>query len=99
MTIRIINNQKIDLTDDEFAMYNNIANSYTNKQFDGKTLFDGLFQTDDRGIIMSLIPPNKRVCSMEVYLYMSSIMIQQHIRLMYAQIDDVCAQVKKKFDI
>jgi hypothetical protein len=99
MTIRIIDNQKVDLTDEEYNMYLNIAASYDDKQFQGKTLFEGLFQSDENGIIQFIKPPSKKMCSLEIYLFITSIFSHQHMRLMHKQIDDLCAQVKKKFDI
>lgn len=94
--IRIIDNKKIDLTNDEWTMYEKIVKSYSNPPNRGEDLFIDLFETDDEGIIMFLKPPNKRQTSFEVFLFLMAIMQHQHLRLMHKQVDDACAQMKEK---
>ncbi len=71
--LRIIDNKKISLTADEFALYERIAQSYDRPNFQGKDLFNGLFETDDNGIIIFLKPPTAKYTSMEVYMFLVSI--------------------------
>lgn len=96
MTIRIIDNKKIDLTDDEWTMYQKIVKSYTNTTNKGEDLFIDLFETDKNGIMIFLKPPSKRHTSLEVFLFLMSIFQHQHIREMYKKVDDVCEQMKTK---
>lgn len=94
--IRIIDNKKIEMTEDEWTMYQKIVKSYTNLTNRGEDLFIDLFETDDRGIIKFLKPPSKRQTSFEVFLFLMSLQQHQHLRLMYDQVDDICNQMKQK---
>lgn len=94
--MRVIDNKKINLTEDEWAMYLKIVKSYTTPTNKGEDLFIDLFETDGDGIIIFLKPPSKRQTSFEVFLFLMSIMQHQHLRLMQKQVDDVCAQMKEK---
>lgn len=94
--MKIIDNKKIDMTDDEWSMFNKIVQSYTTSTNNGEDLFKDLFETDDNGIIIFLKPPSTFRTSFEVFLFLMSIMQHQHLRLMHKQIDDLCAQLKKK---
>jgi len=92
--IRIIANRKVDLTDDEWALYNRICLSYS--AYGGVSLFDDLFESDENGIIVFLKPPNKKHTTFEVFLFLMAVLEQQHMRLMHNQIDDIVVQVKNK---
>ena len=94
--MRIIDNKKVDMTDDEWQMYQKIVKSYTTMTNKGEDLFIDLFETDDNGVIMFLKPPSKRQTSFEVFLFLMSLMQHQHLRLMQKQVDDLCAQVREK---
>lgn len=97
MPISIIDNKKVDLTSDEWQMYQKIVKSYTTQTNKGEDLFMDLFESDDNGIIIFLKPPSKRQTSFEIFLFLISIMNHQHLRLMHAQIDDLCRQLKDKY--
>lgn len=94
--IRIIDNRKINMTDDEWNMYSGICRSYDRPSFKGEELFRDLFETDDNGIIVFLKPPSNRHTSMEVFMFMSIVMQHQHIRLMQKKVDDLCEEVREK---
>lgn len=96
MAHRIIDNKRIDMTDDEWNMYQKIVKSYTNTTNKGEDLFIDLFETDDRGIIMFLKPPSARRTSFEVFLFLMALMQHQHLRLIQEQVNEMCEQVKKK---
>lgn len=96
MPIRVVDNKKIDMTDDEWNLYIKICKSYTIPPNRGEDMFMDLFETDNNGIIMFLKPPSKRSTSFEVFMFLMALQQQQHIRLMYAQVDDLCAQIKEK---
>lgn len=98
MTMRIIDNKKIDLTNDEWTMYENIVRSYTTATNKGEDLFIDLFETNSDGVITFLKPPSKFRTSFEVFLFLMSIMQHQHLRQMYKKVDDVCAQMKQKME-
>lgn len=94
--IRIIDNKKVEMTNDEWLMYQNIVKSYTTLTNKGEDLFIDLFESDEQGIIVFLRPPSKRQTSFEVFLFLMALMQHQHLRLMHKQIDDACAQLKEK---
>jgi hypothetical protein len=94
MTYRVISNKRIDLSDDEWHLYQNICKSYDRPNFKGSDLFSELFETDDKGIIIFLKPPTK-FTSMEVFLFMMSIMQHQHLRVLYNRIDQAVADCKE----
>jgi hypothetical protein len=97
MSIKVVDKKKMDMTDDEYMMYQKIVKSYTTPTNKGEDLFMDLFETNEDGIIMFLKPPSKRQTSFEVFLFLMAIFQHQHLRLMHAQIDDLCAQMKEKF--
>ena len=84
------------MTDDEWTLYQKIVKSYTTLTNKGEDMFIDLFETNDSGIMLFLKPPSKRQSSFEVFLFLMALQQQQHIRLMYQQVDDVCAQMKAK---
>lgn len=97
MTFRIIDNKKIDLTDDEWNMYHKIVAAYTKPPYQkGEDYFIDLFETDEDGIILFLKPPSQRQTSMEIFLFLMSIMQHQHIRVMYKRVDELCKKMEEK---
>ncbi len=95
---RTIDHKKIDLTDHEWQLYEEICKSYDRPNFKGADLFRGLFETDGDGIITFLRPPVEYT-SMEVYLFMMSVMQHQHLREMYKKVDDLCLQLNEKIKV
>lgn len=93
--IRVIDNKKVEMTDDEYDMYNKIVKSYTDMTGKGEDLFIDLFEANDDGIIIFLKPPSKRRTSLEVFLFLMAVMQHQHLRLMHQQIDEAVAEIKK----
>jgi len=96
MPLRVIDNKRVDLTYAEDQMYQKIVASYTSLTNKGEDLFIDLFETDENGIIIFLKPPSKRQTSFEVFLFLMAVMQQQHIRLMYKQVDELCTEVREK---
>jgi len=96
--IRIIDNKKISLTDDEFALYQKIAKSYNRQNFDGRDLFKGLFETDENGIIIFLKPPTSKYISMEVYMFFVSIMVHQHLSSACNYVDKLAISLDNKIN-
>lgn len=84
------------MTNDEFAMYSAICKSYDDGNTKGSDLFIDLFESDDNGIIVFLRPPSKRATSLEVFLFLTSLMTQQHLRVMYSQVEDMAQNMKSK---
>lgn len=96
MTARVIDNKKVEMTEDEWNMYQKIVKSYTTSTNKGEDLFRDLFETDGNGIIIFLRPPSKFRTSFEVFLFLMALMQHQHLRLMQEQINEACKEVKEK---
>lgn len=97
MSMRIIDKKKIDLTEDEWNMYLKIVESYTQPPYQkGEDYFIDLFETDNDGIIIFLKPPSQRQVSLEIFLFMMSVMQHQHLRVMYKQVDELCKKMEEK---
>lgn len=94
MSIRVIDNKKLDMTDDEYSMYLNIVQSYTGLGTRGEDLFMDLFESNDEGVITFLKPPNKRHTSLEVFLFLMALMQHQHLRLIHQEVREVLGQLK-----
>lgn len=95
-TPRVIDHKKVLLTGDEWNMYQQIVKSYTTMTNSGSDYFQDLFEVDNNGIIIFLKPPTKKHTSFEIFLFLMSVMQNQHLRGMWAQVDDVCNQMKNK---
>lgn len=96
MSIRVINNKKIEMTQDEWDMYLKIVKSYTSTTNKGEDLFNDLFETDNGGIIIFLKPPSKMRTSFEVFLFLMALFQHQHLRLMHNEVSDICNKMKEK---
>ncbi len=96
MPFRIIDNKKVEMTEDEWSMYQKIVKSYNSITNKGEDLFIDLFEVDENGIIVFLKPPAKRQTSFEVFLFLMALQQQQHIRVMYSHVSDICSQMKAK---
>lgn len=94
--MHIIDNKKIDMTSDEWALYQKIVKSYTTLTNKGEDMFIDLFETDENGIIIFLKPPSKRQTSFEVVLFLINLTTQQHLRLMHKEVQNICDQMKEK---
>jgi hypothetical protein len=98
MTIKIIDNKKIDLTEEEWQMYSDICLSYNRTNFRGEELFKDLFSTNNKGIITGIRPPSYKYTSFEVISFMFIIMNNQQLRIIRTQVDRLCADINEKVD-
>jgi hypothetical protein len=96
MGLHVVDNKKVDMTDDEWSMYQKIVRSYTTDSNKGEDLFIDLFETDKDGIIIFLKPPSKFRTSFEVFLFLMSLMQHQHLRQIHQQMDTLAAEVRQK---
>lgn len=96
MAIQVVDNKKLDMTNDEMVMYHNIVQSYTSFSNKGEDMFIDLFESNEDGIITFLKPPSKRHTSLEVFLFLMALMQHQHLRLMHQQVDEIVSELKKK---
>jgi len=93
--MRIIDNKKIDLNNDEWSLYQEICKAYTQEPYrKGEDLFQDLFESDDNGIILFVRPPRTKFTSMEIYLFLISVMNNQHIRIMESTVAALVRETK-----
>ena len=59
-----------------------------------ESLFEGHFETSE-GIIIFVKPPQKKYSSLEVYCFLISLMVNQHLRLMHQQVEALVEETKK----
>jgi hypothetical protein len=98
MMIRIINHKKVDLSNDEWKMYQTICRSYDRPNFKGEDLFVDHFQVNGDGIIVFVTPPEGKHTSLEVFCFLISLMVNQHLRLIHQQTDALVADAKRAID-
>ena len=72
--IRAVANQRLDLTDSEYSVYNEII-----KNVD-KTEFNDMFSTDKNGKIIAVFPPIDKQVSMVVVYFLFNVMLNQRVR-------------------
>lgn len=99
MQKRIIDNQFVLMTDDEWATYQEICKSYDRPpSVRGSDLFVGLIVSDNEGYITFIKPPSTRQTSLEIFLFVCSIFQHQQMRLMQKQVNDLCSDIRSKAD-
>jgi hypothetical protein len=87
MTVRVVVNKRLDMTDDEFKIYKGIVKSYDSPpEVSGEDFFHDLFETDDQGTIVCLIPPSKRATPIQIYLFLITLMVHQQLRLARSEV-------------
>ena len=93
--LRIIDHKRIDLTESEYKLYQEICRSYDTPKFKGEDLFKDLFETNEHGIIVFLRPPTKTYTSMEVYMFLVNAMVHQHLGTACDHVDSVIKEAKE----
>jgi hypothetical protein len=81
--IRAIANKRLDLTDEEYDVYNQIVSVVD------KSEFNNVFITDNNGRIKAIFPPIDQQISMVVVYFLFNIMINQRVRKIDYLIDDM----------
>jgi hypothetical protein len=92
--IRIIDHKKVDLTNDEWKMYQSICRSYDRPNFKGEDLFIDHFQSNGEGVIVFVTPPDGKHTSLEVFCFLISLMVNQHLRLVHQQTDTLVEEAR-----
>lgn len=96
MSFVIIDKKKVDLTTDEYNTYKKIITSYTIQPYQkGEDFFIDLFEVDEDGIIIFLKPPSQRQVSLEIFLFVMSIMAHQHMRRNQDQVNAACKKMNE----
>lgn len=89
--IKIINNQKVEITEDEYKLYQEICKAY--EEYGGSKIFEDLFETNEEGLIQFVRPPVRQT-SMEVIVFVMALQQQQHIRNMYKILNEALGKIK-----
>lgn len=92
--MRIVDNKKLDLSDQEYSEYIKICRSYDRASFRGEEIFKGLFETDDAGQIVYIRPPSNRYTSMEAIIFMFVIANSQQLRELKGAVNKMIADAK-----
>lgn len=79
-------------------MYEEICKANDRPSFKGSSLFEDHFEVNGEGIITFVKPPHKKYSSMEVYCFLISIMVNQHIRIIHDQTNMLVKEAEKKFN-
>ncbi len=95
--MRIIDNKKVSMTNEEFVFYQEICKGYDRPNFKGVDLFQDHFEVNEDGIIVFVKPPHKKYSSMEVFTFLVSLMVNQHLRLSQDQVQTLVEEAKQKF--
>jgi hypothetical protein len=93
--IHIIDHKKVWMTPDEKSMYESICNGYNKPNFQGKDLFQDHFEVNDDGVILFVKPPHKKYSSMEVFTFLVSLQINQHLRILQEQNQALISETEK----
>lgn len=94
---RIIDNKRLLITDDEFNMYQKICRSYDAQHRKGEDYFKDHFETNGEGIIIFVKPPHNKYSSMEIYCFLVSLMVNQHLRNVQDQNVKLLEEASVKF--
>ena len=83
--IKAVANQKLDLSKEEYNYYLELEKSF------GKDAFIGLFRTNDKGHIISVMPPQAGPTAMILIFFLLNVMFNQRLR----SFDDWMGQIEK----
>ena len=76
--MRVIDYQKVDITDEEFTYYKELVTQTTDDKIKGEDFFRDLFKTDDDGFI-TIITPKKSI-PWVILFFVQQVMINQRLR-------------------
>jgi len=95
--IKIIDHKKVELTNDEYLLYQKICKSYDDVHANrkGEDLFKDLFEVNEEGIIIFVKPPTQRYSSLEVFCFLLSIMQNQHLRIIHDEAKSLIKEAEK----
>jgi hypothetical protein len=96
MAIKIVDAKRVEMTTDEWTLYEKICASYDDLPAQrGRDFFQDLFESNEEGLITFLKPP-KRQSTMEVCLFLINLMCQQHLRKSAKLVEEAVKRVDEK---
>lgn len=96
MTFRVIDNKKVDMTDDEYNEYIKICRAYDKPFCKGEELFRGLFETNDDGMIIYIKSLGNRQFTFEVIFFIMNLMQNQWLRAMAVKVNNKLAEIEQR---
>lgn len=96
-TVKIVDNKRILITSDEYSMYEKICRSYDAEHRKGEDFFRDHFETNGEGIIVFVKPPHNRYSSLEIYCFLVSLMVNQHLRVAQDQCTKLISEATEKY--
>lgn len=76
--MKVIDYQKVDITDAEYVYYQELVAQTTTDKFKGEEYFRDLFKTDEDGFI-TIITPKKSI-PWAILFFVQQVMINQRLR-------------------
>lgn len=76
--MRVIDNQKVDMTDEEWNYYTDLVKGFTDSKVNGSLYFKNLFTTDERGYIIMITP--KHEVPWLILFFVQNLMINQRLK-------------------
>lgn len=80
MSIRIVDYKEVDMTDEEYGYYQQIAQEFSDKTYSGKEQFRDTFEVDSDACIVLIKPPLKKQVAWAVLCFLQNLMINQRMR-------------------
>ena len=86
--IRVIDHKGVEMSDEEFAYYNQLVNEFTYGTYNGKDQFHNMFEVDEEGCISIIKPPLKKEDGRAIIVFLQNLMINQRLRRIEAKIEE-----------
>lgn len=90
--IRAVDYQKVDMSDDEWAYYQELIKMFSVDSQNGSEYFKNLFVTNEKGII-TIIKPSKPI-PYEVIFFVMNLQQNQHLREFDARLEAIECEIK-----
>jgi len=80
MSIRVVDFKQLDMTDEEFAYYNQLVEAFSGGNYSGKEQFHDMFDVDNDGCITIIRPPIGKEVGWAILVFLQNLMINQRLR-------------------
>lgn len=80
MPLRVVDFKQLDMTDEEFAYYNQLVEAFSDGNYSGKNQFHDMFDVDNDGCITMIRPPIGKEVGWAILVFLQNLMINQRLR-------------------
>ena len=94
--IRFIDHKKIELTDLENSYYEELVDTFSRDDFDAKTYFCDLFETNNVGIVQ-IIKPSKPI-PQSIVFFIQNVMINQRLNVADGRITEIERRLEEDYE-